>query len=107
MIFKNLTYTRTEQGEGNILGYKHFRVIDKTFSHKHTTEADENGNVKCFDNYNLHIACWEEGTWETITFRNTEFISFSEDELTELVSVYQFYVGEDLPLTEALARQGE
>tara|TARA_X000001382_G_scaffold37161_1_gene24634 strand:+ start:1224 stop:1550 length:327 start_codon:yes stop_codon:yes gene_type:complete len=108
MIFKNLTYTRTEQGEGNIIGFKYFRVIARTFSHKQTTKkADENGNVKCFDNYDLHIACWEEGTWETRTTQNVETFSYSEDELSEIIDCYDFYEPEDLPLTEALARQGE
>lgn len=107
MVFKNITYTRTKQGENNVLGYKHFRVIAKTFSHKHTTEADENGNVRCFDNYDYQIACWDQGTWETRTTHNVDMFSYSLDELTEIVYAYHFYIPEELPLTEALARQGE
>ena len=107
MVFKNITYTRTEQGKDNILGYKNFRVIARTFSHKQTAKADKNGNVKCFDNYDLHIACWEEGTWETRTTQNVDTFSYSEDELSEIIDCYDFYTPEDLPLTEALARQGE
>ena len=107
MVFKNITYTRTEQGKDNILGYKNFRVIARTFSHKQTAKAYKYGNVKCFDNYDLHIACWEEGTWETRTTQNVDTFSYSEDELSEIIDCYDFYIPEDLPLTEALARQGE
>ena len=107
MVFKNITYTRTLEGEDNVLGYKHFRVIAKTFSHKHTTEADENGNVKCFDNYDFQLACWDHGKWETRTTIDVNIISYPEDQLTEMVNAYDFYLPEELPLTEALARQGE
>ena len=107
MVFRNLTYTQTKQGENNYLGYKHFRVIWRKFSHKHTTKPDENGNVRCFDNYDYEIACWDNGSWETRTTQNVDILSFSEDELTEIVNCYDFYEPESLPLVDALARQGE